>query len=134
MRILVVEDDPASQKVMTHFLKGIGHCAVAENGAKGLSLFKEAFQSGERFDLVCLDIMMPEMDGQATLNGIRKFEREQGLKSEELTKVVMTTGLNDVSNVMNAFEHGAEAYVTKPISRETLMSEIKKLGIYPVAS
>lgn len=131
MKILVVEDDPVSQKVIEKYLCAVGSCVVASNGMQALSHFKQAHSLGTPFNLICLDIMMPEMTGHQVLKAIRQFEQELGIDTAKGCKIIMTTGLNDAENVVGAFEQGCEAYVTKPIDKAQLLSELKKLGIYP---
>ena len=131
MKILAVEDDPVSQKVIYKYLTSVGECTLADNGKVAVDLFRAALKNGSPFDLVCLDIMMPEMSGQHVLLAIRDFEKEMGISPSAGAKIIMTTGLDDAENVVGAFKNGCEGYITKPIDKAQLMSEIKKLGLYP---
>ncbi len=130
MKILVAEDDQVSRIVIQKYLSTLGQVSVAENGAQAIQMFKEAFEGENRYDLLCLDIMMPEMSGQQVLLDVREFEKEKGIPVPDGVKVIMTTGLNDAENVVGAFKNGCEAYITKPIDKKQLVSEIKKLGLY----
>ncbi len=64
MRILVVEDDFISRRLLCRFLERFGECDVAINGNEAVNAVEHALQAGAHYDLICLDIMMPEMDGQ----------------------------------------------------------------------
>ena len=88
-----------------------------------------AARSGHPYDLVLLDIMMPGIDGQEALRQIRGWEEEQGISLGRGTKIIMTTCLDDPRNVLGAFQRGCESYLVKPIDREKLMGEIRKLGL-----
>ena len=132
LKVLIVEDDRVSQKLIEHFLRPFGECTVASDGAEGFSFFKDALEKNEPFDLVCLDIMLPEMSGQEVLDSIRQYEKERGVEEEKAVKIIMTTAHRDVENSLHAFSHGCQAYVTKPIEKNLLIAEIKKLGIYPL--
>ena len=79
MRVLVVEDDFISRRLLCRYLEPHGECDVAVNGNEALSAFKQALSSGQYYDLICLDIMMPGMDGQETLKRMRILEREAGI-------------------------------------------------------
>jgi len=115
MRILIAEDDFASRKFMLRFLSKYGECDVTVDGQEAIEAFAMALESGEGYDLVCLDIMMPLMDGYQVLNYIREFEKENGIPEENAVKIIMTTALNEGKNVTKAFGLGCTAYAGKPI-------------------
>lgn len=128
MRILVVEDDPASSLVLTTLLRPYGETDAAVNGQAGLEAFKKGTIEGRPYDLVCLDIMMPIMDGQAVLKGLRLFEDEQKVASAKAAKVIMTTALGDKDNFVEALPR-CDAYLQKPIDPTQLLFYIKKFGL-----
>lgn len=115
MNILIVEDDFVSRKFMTKFLSKYGTCQTAEDGELAINMFKEAVKNGKPFDLICMDILMPKLDGYETLEQIRKFEEEQGFTRQQEVKVIMTSGMDTSTNAMKAFELGCVAYTSKPI-------------------
>lgn len=84
---------------------------------------------GEPYDLICMDIMMPEMDGQDALKQIRQMEEENGIFSSEGVKVIMTTALDDIKNINNAFHHLCDGYLTKPINKDALLENLHTLGL-----
>ena len=128
MKILIVEDDPLSQQLLLRYLKDQGETVIAEDGEKAVASFREAL-GGRRFDLICLDIMLPYLDGQAVLRQVRTIEEAQGLEGLAGCKVIMLTALRDVENVMRAFRSQCEGYLSKPISKERLFREIRTLGL-----
>jgi two-component system chemotaxis response regulator CheY len=128
MRILIVEDDPTSSLVLATFLAPVGETQIAKDGEAGLSAFRAAHQAGTPFDLVCLDIMMPVLDGQAVLKQIRALEAEHGIPRDREIKVIMTTALDDKLNLVEAIPR-CDAYLTKPIDRAQLMFYVKKFGL-----
>jgi len=99
------------------------------NGKEAITAFLSAHDNGELYDLICLDIMMPEMDGQKTLKEIRRIEEEKDIHGLGGVKVIMCTALDDRSNVMEAFKSQCDGYVTKPIDKQKLMEVIESLEL-----
>lgn len=128
MKCLIVEDDFISKKVMEKIVEPIAVYDSADNGFIAFDLFIKAHNEEKPYDLILLDMMMPEMDGLSLLKKIRTFEseNEENIKGE--VKIIMTTALDDRKNVTSAFKMGCEAYIVKPIQKNKLFEEIKKLG------
>lgn len=129
MKILIAEDDFASRKSMLNFLSQYGECDITVDGKEAIQAFRMSLEDEEPYHLVCLDIMMPEMDGYLALKEMRKIEAEFEVPEEKRSKIIMTTALNEGRNVKKAFELGCEAYAGKPIDREKLMNVMAKLGL-----
>lgn len=129
MRILIAEDDLASRKVLYKFLSSYGECDITIDGMEALEAFMLAWDEGKPYDLICLDIMMPELDGVKTLKTIRDIENQKGIEESKRAKIIMTTALNDTVSVFGAFETGCEAYAAKPIDMKKLAEVMKKLGL-----
>ena len=132
MRILIVEDDAVSRKFLQLILQDIGDCDTAADGQQGIEAFEQALIAGNPYDLVCLDIMMPKMDGQQALRTMRTLERSFGKQPEQAVPIVMTTALDDEQNISEAYyAGGATAYMPKPIERGLLLDLLKNLHILP---
>jgi two-component system, chemotaxis family, chemotaxis protein CheY len=130
MKTLIVEDELTAQKLMTEILTEYGKCDVAMDGAQAIRLFETALEVKEPYDLVCMDIMMPTMDGQQATKKIRDIEKKRKIKNNDGVKVIMTTALGDPKNVIDAFcKGGATSYIVKPIKKQKLLDEVKKLGL-----
>jgi two-component system, chemotaxis family, chemotaxis protein CheY len=129
MRTLIVEDDFTSRILLQAFLSHYGECHIAVNGSEAVTAFRAAQLSGNRYDLICMDIMMPEMDGQAAVKEIRAIEEAGGTLSSNGVKIIMTTALDDVKNVMQSFKHLCDAYVFKPIDTGKLLGHIRELHL-----
>lgn len=129
MKILLAEDDYVTRKYMANFLEKYGSCDVTVDGMEALEAFTMALEDKEPYDLVCLDIMMPVMDGYQALVGIRRVEKEHNIPEEKLVKVMMTTALTDEENVKMAFSLGCSVYSGKPIEQANFEQALKKLDL-----
>ena len=129
MKILLAEDDYVTRKAMDSFLSKYGECDVTVDGMEAVDAFMLALEEGEPYDLVCLDIMMPVMDGYQALMGIRNLEKERQIPEEKAAKIIMTTALNEEKNVKMAFELGCTVYSGKPIDQARFEQALKKLGL-----
>jgi two-component system chemotaxis response regulator CheY len=129
LNILIVEDDFASFKILEEYLCGYGDCSVAVNGAETVKAFRKALDEGRPYDVICLDIMLPEMNGHLALEEICRIEREYGISDSAGVKVIMTTAIDDPEDIIKAFKEGCKAYIVKPITREKLLKEMQKLDL-----
>jgi len=129
MRVLIAEDDFASRKSMMRFLSKYGECDVTVDGTEAVEAFIMALELNEGYDLVCLDIMMPVMDGYQALKKIRDIEKEKLVPEHEAVKIIMTTALNEGKNVTKAFDLGCNAYAGKPIDQEKFKNVLRKLEL-----
>ncbi len=129
MKTLIVEDDFTSRLLLQELLKNFGLSQIAVNGKEAVEAFRIALAAGEPYDLICLDIMMPEMDGKEALRLIRLQEEQQGILSSNGVKIVMTTALGDMRNVADAYRNLCDAYITKPIDKEKLYRELQALEL-----
>jgi two-component system, chemotaxis family, chemotaxis protein CheY len=125
MRTLIVEDDFTSRLLLQAFLSRYGECHIAVNGKEALTAFREAQESGQKYDLVCMDIMMPEMDGQTAVKEIRALEEAGGTLSTHGVKIIMTTALDDVKNLVQSFKSLCDAYLFKPIDTGKLLAHLR---------
>jgi len=129
MKSLVVEDDFTSRILLQEILSRYGDCHIAVNGKEAVSAFLMARNDGHSYDLICMDIRMPEMNGQEALNEIRAHEKAAGVSSSEGVKIVMTTGVDDPKSVMDAFYRLCDAYLLKPIDKAKVLDCMKELGL-----
>jgi two-component system chemotaxis response regulator CheY len=130
MKILIAEDDNISRQIIHKILVRLGRCDAVVDGAEAVEAFKLALDDGEPYDLICLDIMMPGVDGQAALKQIRETERAMEIRGEREVKVIMLTALDDPHSVVEAYYRGgATAYMVKPIESTKLMLELERLDL-----
>ncbi|MDE6026118.1 MAG: response regulator [Lachnospiraceae bacterium] len=128
MKVLVAEDDLASGKFMEKLLSKYGEVIVARDGIAAVDEFVKAVNNGEKFDLVCMDIMMPKIDGYKALASIRDAERKLGLARDSRCKVIMISALDEGFDAGYASDD-YEEYICKPIDIIKFDSLVKKLGL-----
>ena len=130
MKILIVDDDFMIRRILKDILSPFGDCDVVTDGSEALQAFRLAWEENAPYDLICMDIMMPDMDGQQSLREIRALEEKLEIEQTDEVKVVMVSALDDPKNVVQAFSKGgATSYIVKPIEKEKLLSEIRRLGL-----
>ena len=129
MKILVVEDDFTNRKLLQSQLSLFGECDTAVDGEEAILAFRMSIDNHLPYDLICMDIMMPNVDGKEALRKIREIENDLGYHDEEKVKVIMTTALDDAEAVVESYEEGATAYLVKPITKKKLVEELLRLDL-----
>ena len=94
-----------------------------------VDLFAKRMKEGIRYDFICLDIMMPKVDGYKALTVIRDIERKNGISKEKRAKVVITSALNETESPIDENEKEHDAYITKPIDTDKFQKIMKKLNL-----
>jgi DNA-binding response OmpR family regulator len=113
-RLLVVDDDPINRRLLASYLKREGHeVATANDGAQGWELVQ-----AEPFDVVLLDVLMPELDGYEVLERIRGDEALRRLP------VIMISSVEETDSIVRCIELGADDYLPKPFSPPLLRARI----------
>ena len=114
-RILAVEDDPIALRILKRHLEKEGHeVETAASGAEAL----EKLRTGSQFDVVLLDIVMPELDGYQTLERIKADDALRRLP------VIMISGVDELASVVRCIEMGATDYLQKPYDRAILQARL----------
>ena len=131
MKILIAEDDRISRLFLEDFMQDYGQCDVAVDGKETLDLYLESVREGKPYDLLCLDIMMPKVDGLKVLRVIRGLEEQSGVGPEAHLKIIMMTALAEVNYVKEAFDLGCDAYASKPIDTDKVEEVMRNIGLLP---
>jgi len=128
-RYLVVDDDSVCRALLKSMLTPYGQCTFAYDGQEAVDAVRLALEDDAPFDLICLDIMMPGLNGHDALQKIREVEREFGRAGSDGTRVIMTTALRDPKHCVQSFREGCECYITKPIDEQELLEKMSALGL-----
>lgn len=129
MKTLIVEDDFVSRRLLQSMLAPFGKVDIAVNGLEALEAFKLAADEQNQYDLICIDILMPEMNGQELLKKIRDYEEMLGILGLDGVKIIMTTAIGDFGNIKSAFVEQCDAYMVKPIDRDKLIEKLRELEL-----
>lgn len=131
LKALIVDDDQVCRERLQKTLSDFFDCDFAVDGNQGLEMYISSRQN-HPYDFITLDINMPGMNGHQTLDAIRQYEDEHGIKGLDGVKVIMLTSEDSSSHVFKAFREGCEAYVIKANMGKNLLDEITKLGLLKV--
>jgi DNA-binding response OmpR family regulator len=113
-KIIVIDDDTAVTDLLSVLLKSHGFdVRVTNNSVEGLGFIRD-----ENFDLVVLDLMMPEMDGWEICKEVRSFSK---------VPIIVLSALNDPSMVASVLDAGADDYLTKPTPSRILVAHINRI-------
>ncbi len=129
MHILVVEDDFISRRLLCRYLEPFGECDVAVNGEEAVVAVKQAVDQDNHYDLICLDIMMPGMNGHETLKQIRDYEFGNDIQLGQGAKIIMTTSVQDHKSIREAFKAAADGYVVKPVEKKKFLTTLSEVGV-----
>lgn len=129
MRILIAEDDLVSRKFLSKLLGKYGECDLVVDGLEAIDAFMISLKDKEPYDLICLDIMMPKVDGVKVLKTIRDLEKQNNIGIEERARIIMTTALGETEVVKTAFDYECDAYASKPIDIDKFFEVMKKLEL-----
>jgi two-component system chemotaxis response regulator CheY len=127
MKCLVAEDDATCRALLHKFLSKYGECDIVVDGREAVLAVKSARLKNRNYDLVCMDLRMPVMDGQEAIREIRAQEAEAG--ALRTAKVIITTSLSDMDSITHALLGKCNAYLMKPIDTGKLLAELRELGL-----
>lgn len=129
MRALIVEDDFTSRMILQRFLTPYGGCDIAVDGNEAVQAFQMAWDENKPYDLICMDIMLPNMNGLDAIEYIRNLETSLAGKYHQKVVIIMTTSKDDKEDVKNSMEKGANWYLLKPVNKQILLNKLRELGL-----
>ena len=130
MKSLVVDDELTTRMMLKKILSPFGICDTISNGKEALKLFWLALKEKEPYDLICLDILMPELNGKTVLKKIREIEEKSEIRKDMIVNIFMVTSLNDSKTIMESIvKYKCDSYILKPISKAKVISKLNQFNI-----
>jgi len=115
LSILIVDDEPVNLQVLNNYLKNLYHIVQASSGKEALSKIENGFKP----DAILLDVMMPQMTGYEVIDKLR-----ENWQADELP-ILLLTAKTQIVDLVTGLQHGANDYLTKPISKDELLARLK---------
>ena len=128
MRILIVDDDAPNRKLLKDLVSKLGECHAAEGGQEALAEFKKAWEEWRPFNLIFLDVLMPDIDGTQVLLKIREIEKDKKISEQHQARIIMVTGISEEETVKDCLRNGCDEFIVKPIDIVLVFEKIRKLG------
>ena len=129
MKILIAEDDRLSRSFLEECMKDYGTCDSAVDGMAALDCYLDSLKNKAPYDLLCLDIMMPKVDGLKVLTVIRNLERQHQVPADKHLKIIMMTAVAEIGYIDRAFQLGCDAYASKPLDIDKIREVMQSLGL-----
>lgn len=129
VRALVVDDVAANCRVMKALLARYGTADTVMHARDAVAAFQRAWKEERAYNLICLDIMLPDIDGVKLLEVLRKMEAAMNLNDKQRAKVIMVSALDDNKFMGRCRELGASAFLVKPIDSTDLANCLRKTGL-----
>jgi two-component system, chemotaxis family, chemotaxis protein CheY len=129
MRTLIVEDDFSSRILLEDMLGQYGPVHQTMNGEEAMEAFQLAIDTEKYYDLVCLDIMLPKMNGQDVLLKMRNLEKTRAATRDAHAKIIMITVISDTRNIIAAFKGQCDGYFIKPFDERKLKGILRTLHL-----
>jgi two-component system chemotaxis response regulator CheY len=133
MKALVVDDDLTSRLVLEDFLSQFGEVETCGDGTEAVRAARLALAAGIPYELICMDIMMPVMNGLEALQLIR--QEEESCARPRASKVIVVSSSDESSNIEGAFGQLCDAYLVKPVDAERFLDILACLcDVVPIRS
>jgi len=135
LRCLIVEDDELSRELLALQMEPYATCDLAADGQEGVARFSAALEAGDAYQLILLDIVMPQMDGLEAAKAIRLIEEKKGITTGNGVSIVVLSSLSTPQDVIQAYVAAqSAAHLVKPVQPEKLVKTLRKLELIPAES
>jgi two-component system chemotaxis response regulator CheY len=131
MKSLVIDDDASCRNMFKLTLENFGDCDTVSLGFEGVNSYREALDKGEPYDLLVIDIILPDINGNEVLKMVRTEEDLRGITDFFRTKIILTTSLDDEENrkLAENLTEGQESYYVKSFANEGFFEKLVGLGL-----
>lgn len=130
MKTLVVDDELTTRMMLKKILEPFGVCDTISDGKEAIKAYWMAMKEKLPYDLICLDILMPEVNGKVVLQKIREIEKKSGIAEHQKVTIFMVTSINDSKMIMDTIvKYGCDSYILKPISKTKVLAKLKQFEL-----
>ncbi len=130
--ILLIDDENISRMAMESLFTAYGSCKSFASGRLAVAAYKNFLKTGEKIDLIILDISLKSENGVDVLKEIRQLEEKIGIEKQDRSKIIMATGNSDIEIVRECIEEGCDDYLVKPLRAEIIAPKMEKFNFSPV--
>lgn len=123
-RVLIVEDSQPNREILFEILKDMVDCEFAIDGVSAVEMFNRSLVEKSFYDLLLLDIGLPEVCGMSLLDAIREAETKAGVLLGNGIPIIMVTAQDN--RFLEAYDKGCNDYIVKPVSADLLIEKVKK--------
>jgi two-component system chemotaxis response regulator CheY len=120
LKALIVDDSDMSRRIATRIVSRVFDCDQAEDGCVAVSKYMEAIDVGSPYDIVFMDVIMPEMDGKEAVRKIREHEESTGLRRTPIVMVSASESLDGIEGMVNGL-------LRKALSKQALDEILSEL-------
>ena len=128
MKILIIDDEMAALTKMKVLLSVYGECTMVTNAAQALQQCAKAIQNESPYDLITIDIQLPQTTGIDLMEAINKLESSRGIPA---SRKIMVTASGTKGNLVKATVKGCDGFIVKPVKRDILKEKMTSLGFTP---
>ena len=132
MKSLIIDDDNTCRYIFQALLSKYGQSDVFSNAFDAIEAYKTSLNKENPYELILIDIMMPEMNGYEVLQNIRLLEEERNISFPYNAKIILTTGLDDIENrqIEQKLDAQSETYLIKSSDHNALYEKLNLFGFY----
>ncbi len=126
-RYLIVEDDEMTRLMLQDVLSEFAPCDIADNGMEALILFENALIGGNPYSLLCVDLIMPAMNGLAFIRRVKEIEKTHISDGKLCSKIFVITSSDSAWDKADLLlENLCDDYIVKPFDRSSLIANLYK--------
>jgi HD-like signal output (HDOD) protein len=129
MKVLIVDDQLVSRKKVQKIFEGFCSADAVDSGRAALDACRKSWEENAPYQLITLDISMPDMNGMEVLQTIREKEAERGISKEQQVKILMISSTSDKDTVITCIQAGCDDYLVKPLNKEAISAKLEKFGM-----
>ena len=124
-KILIVDDNFENRQLLAEILREVAVCDFAASGKEAINAYNTALERQEAYNLILLDIELPEVNGLEILTKIRESEKSVGIPLGEGIPIIIVTAYE--KRFLEAYNKGCDDYILKPIDADELLKKIADL-------